>query len=74
MKTARFFTAVLLATPALTLAQGLTQADITKPKPDSWPTYNGDYSGQRFSPLTDINTSNVHTLSLAWATRVVVVT
>jgi alcohol dehydrogenase (cytochrome c) len=51
------------------IGQGLTQADLVRPKPDSWPSYNGDYSGQRFSPLTEINTSNVHTLSLAWATR-----
>ena len=55
--------------PGLTFAQGLTQAELLKPPADSWPTYNGDYSGQRFSPLNEINTSNVHTLSLAWATR-----
>src|SRR5215831_12505818 len=70
MKTQRLLlSALLAAAPALTFAQGLTQADLLKPKADSWPTYNGDYSGQRFSPLTDINSSNVHTLSLSWATR-----
>src|SRR5580698_4463579 len=37
---------------------------------DSWPTYNGDYSGRRFSPLTLLNTKNVQELSLAWKTRV----
>ena len=37
---------------------------------DSWPTYNGDYTGRRFSPLTKINTSNVQALSLAWVYRV----
>src|SRR5215469_3516774 len=58
-----------VAAAGIALAQGLTQADLLKPKPDSWPSYNGDYSGRRFSSLTDINTSNVHTLSLAWATR-----
>jgi len=31
--------------------------------------FNGDYSGRRFSPLTQINSSNVHQLSLAWASR-----
>src|SRR4051794_16264735 len=36
---------------------------------NDWPTYNGDYSGQRYSPLTQIDNTNVHTLSLAWATR-----
>src|SRR5947208_278337 len=37
---------------------------------DSWPTYNGDYSGRRFSPLTKINTTTVKQLSLAWSFRV----
>ena len=54
--------------PAL-CAQELTPAKLLKPPTDAWPTYNGDYSGRRFSPLTQINSSNVHTLSLAWATR-----
>jgi acido-empty-quinoprotein group A len=50
-------------------AQGLTPNELLKPPADSWPTYNGDYSGRRFSALTQIDSSNVHTLSLAWATR-----
>jgi alcohol dehydrogenase (cytochrome c) len=55
---------------ALTLfGQPLKPADLLKQPADAWPTYNGDYSGRRFSPLTQINSSNVHTLSLAWATR-----
>ncbi len=33
----------------------------------NWPTYNGDYSGQRFSELKQINGSNVKSLGLAWA-------
>src|SRR5947209_10914778 len=61
--------AILLFVPVTLLAQGLTPQALLKPTPDSWPTYNGDYSGRRFSPLTQINSSNVHTLSLAWATR-----
>lgn len=35
------------------------------PKRD-WITYNGEESGNRFSPLRQINTSNVSGLSLAW--------
>jgi glucose dehydrogenase len=50
--------------------QPLKPADLLKQPADAWPTYNGDYSGRRFSPLTQINSSNVNTLSLAWATRV----
>ena len=48
-------------------AQGLDPAAIANPAPDSWPTYNGDYTGQRFSKLQQINRDNVKSLSLAWA-------
>jgi hypothetical protein len=47
-------------------SSGLTVAQIEKPSTESWPTYNGDYSGRRFSTLTKINASNVKHLSLAW--------
>ncbi len=63
-----FLTLAATLAPAA-FAQGLTPSELLKPPADSWPTYNGDYSGQRFSPLTQIDSSNVHTLSLAWATR-----
>ena len=33
----------------------------------SWPTFNGDYSGKRFSALTQINKSNVRDLQMQWA-------
>lgn len=46
--------------------RGLNPAAIVHPSLDSWPTYNGDYSGRRFSSLTKINDSNVKSLSLAW--------
>jgi alcohol dehydrogenase (cytochrome c) len=36
---------------------------------DSWPTYNGDFSGRRFSTLTKVNAANVKHLSLAWTFR-----
>src|SRR5689334_21092412 len=36
---------------------------------DSWPTYNGDYSGRRYSTLSQINKGNVKALSLAWVYR-----
>ena len=45
---------------------GLTLAQIEKPSTDSWPTYNGDYSGRRFSSLAKVDVSNVKHLSLAW--------
>ena len=50
-------------------AQPLDPAKLLQPPTDSWPTYNGDYTGRRYSPLTQINQSNVNTLNLAWARR-----
>jgi acido-empty-quinoprotein group A len=47
-------------------AQGLEPSAIVHPAPGSWPTYNGDYSGQRFSPLNQINQNNIKNLQLAW--------
>ena len=49
---------------------GVDHAKLLNPGTDSWPTYNGDYSGRRFSTLTKVNATNVGTLSLAWASRV----
>src|SRR5262245_10548499 len=37
--------------------------------PEAWPTHYGDHSGRRYSPLAQINASNVKTLSLAWIHR-----
>jgi len=36
---------------------------------DGWPTYNGDYTGRRFSELTKITADNVKHLGLAWSYR-----
>ncbi len=41
------------------LAQGLDPATIANPPADSWPSYHGDYSGRRHSPLTQITPQNV---------------
>jgi len=69
MKFPRLLLSIALALPGAIYAQGLDRALLLKQPTDAWPTYNGDYSGRRFSPLIQINSSNVHTLSLAWATR-----
>jgi acido-empty-quinoprotein group A len=34
-----------------------------------WPTYNGDYSGRRYSSLAQINASTIGSLSLEWVHR-----
>lgn len=63
---ALLFAALGLATTVTARQGGLTVDQILKPAPSSWPTYNGDYSGRRFSPLTHITDANVKHLSLAW--------
>ena len=57
--------------PALLAAQGkgLDPAEIGKPLAHQWTTYNGDYSGRRYSALTQINTQTVKNLTLAWVAR-----
>src|SRR6476469_8123528 len=47
----------------------LDPASINKPLGDSWPTYSGDYTGRRYSSLTQINQTNVKHLTLAWMRR-----
>src|SRR5579863_6553023 len=42
---------------------------LGKPPVDAWTTYNGDYSGRHYSTLSQINQSNVKSLSLAWLYR-----
>ena len=53
----------------LTAQTRLDNAKLLKPGTDSWPTFNGDYTGRRFSPLTKITPANAHQLSLAWMFR-----
>jgi len=55
--------------PAILTAQGLSTADLLKPLANDWPTYSGDYSGKRYSHLTEVNQSNVKNLTLAWTSR-----
>jgi acido-empty-quinoprotein group A len=53
--------------PPFASAQELDPAALLKPATDTWPTYNGDYSGKRFSTLDQINAGNINSLTLAWA-------
>ena len=55
---------------SLCSAQSLDPTVLTKPLGESWPSYSGDYSGKRYSSLTDINQSNVKNLTLAWTSKV----
>jgi PQQ-dependent dehydrogenase (methanol/ethanol family) len=45
---------------------GIDFSRIVSPKPDDWITYNGNLSGNRYSPLKQINASNVSKLNLRW--------
>ena len=35
-------------------------------EPQNWLTYSGDYAGHRYSPLDQITTANVHSLTAKW--------
>ncbi|MFL6446974.1 MAG: acido-empty-quinoprotein group A [Bryobacteraceae bacterium] len=70
MKRACALTFVILFAAATLSADGpLNPSAILKQTPDMWPTFHGDYSGRRFSPLNQINASNVKSLALAWVVR-----
>jgi len=58
---------LLLAGAGCSLAQVSGAKDFMSPVGASWPTFNGDYSGRRYSSLTQINRTNVKSLKLAWA-------
>jgi len=65
----------LVALPVLLSGQGAQGLDPTtltlfKQPADVWPTYNGDYSGRRYSALKQINVSNVNSLTVAWMYRI----
>jgi len=64
--------ALLMLAPVVMTAQeqsGLDPSAILKPLSDFWPTYSGDYSGKRYSTLTQINQNTVKNLTLAWVAR-----
>jgi alcohol dehydrogenase (cytochrome c) len=60
---------LFLACCALLAQTGLNSSKLGAPPIDTWPTYNGDYSGRRYSTLAKINQSNIRSLSLAWIYR-----
>src|ERR1700730_18980543 len=60
---------VLAVGPVIATAQGLDPTALLRPPADTWPTYNGDYSGRRYSTLDQINAGNVGSLTLAWIYR-----
>jgi PQQ-dependent dehydrogenase (methanol/ethanol family) len=56
--------------PAPSAAEPVSAAAIEQilhPKAGDWPSYNGDMSGNRHSPLKQIDTQNVSRLHLEWS-------
>src|SRR5437867_11797190 len=54
---------------ALVAQAGSAQKDTGRNPDWDWPTYNRDLAGTRYSPLTQINTTNVSKLTQAWSYR-----
>jgi alcohol dehydrogenase (cytochrome c) len=65
-------TLTLAALPIALAGEGpsVTPSKLLKPLADEWPTYSGDYSGKRFSALTQVDRTTVKRLSLAWTAKI----
>jgi alcohol dehydrogenase (cytochrome c) len=63
---ARTVIALVLTTTVFAAQSSLRFADIVRPRPGEWPTYNGHLSGNRHSPLDQIKVDNVASLEPVW--------
>ena len=53
--------------PAATAATHVSaESLLAQPVGDDWTSYNGDYTGRRYSSLHEINAANVHGLRASW--------
>ena len=57
---------LLFIAASILFSQSLDLSAIVNPKRE-WTSYYGDYSGRRFSSLSQIDDANVSSLTLAWA-------
>src|SRR4030095_6783741 len=79
-RTFRFTTltvALLLASAVLACvaqAQPTGASRLTSDDPNNWPMYHRSYDGYRFSPLGQINKTNVKELQVAWVHQSGVIT
>ncbi|MBV9266404.1 MAG: acido-empty-quinoprotein group A [Acidobacteriaceae bacterium] len=48
---------------------GIDPHALLDPLSKEWPTFNGDYSGRRYSSLSQINQTNVTKLTVAWVAQ-----
>jgi alcohol dehydrogenase (cytochrome c) len=67
--TAAFFSAMLCAGTLMAQAPILDPAELLQPLGAEWNSYSGDYTGQRYSSLSQVNQDNVQHLTLAWTAR-----
>jgi alcohol dehydrogenase (cytochrome c) len=71
MKNSRLVTLISLCLSSGVLhGQTLDHKFLLQPPTEIWPTYNGDYSGRRYSPLTQINQNSIGSLAISWMYRV----
>ena len=67
----RFATTLIILAALNTLPlraqHGETASEFGPAPTQSWPTYNGDFSGRRFSELSQINSDTVKQLELQWS-------
>jgi acido-empty-quinoprotein group A len=63
------FALAVAASCCLAADVGLNPQTLTKKLAADWPTFNGDYSGKRYSELSQINQGNVKRLTLAWVSQ-----
>ena len=63
--------AAILMLPVVLHGQGksVPTTELLKPLKNEWLTYNGDYTGKRYSALTQVNQATVKNLTLAWMSR-----
>jgi alcohol dehydrogenase (cytochrome c) len=52
--------------PVIAVAQVGAEELLARPVGENWTSYNGDYTGRRYSSLRDINSGNVAHLRAAW--------
>src|SRR5579863_7149454 len=60
----------LLGASTHTATVSVDPRSIGKAPVTSWPTFNGDYSGARYSTLTQIDPGNVGQLEMRWVYRI----
>lgn len=70
MKLASLIFSTNFLLPAMLCSQTLDPSLLLKPATTAWPSYNGDYTGRRFSTLDQINQGNIANLKPAWTFKV----